>query len=132
MGIRRGDGVDGYWIRSLWIVGDANQVIKMKEVIKLYILSDNGNIQKENERRIKIEEHIFNYNNPADRETVEEYTDIEEEELTVENFKRACGSYLIYNDMMEYEQRWCRCLLLDEKDIEDIKWVIDNGIEKIS
>ncbi len=104
----------------------------MEEVIKLYILSDSGNIKRENQRRIKIEEHIFNYNNPADRETIEEYLPLDEEELTLDNFKETCKTYLIYNDVMEMEQRWCRCVILDEKDIEDIKWVIDNGIEKIS
>jgi hypothetical protein len=132
MDIRRSDGVNSYWIWSVWFVGDTNQVIKMEEVIKLYILSDSGNIKRENQRRIKIEEHIFNYNNPADRETIEEYLPLDEEELTLDNFKETCKTYLIYNDVMEMEQRWCRCVILDEKDIEDIKWVIDNGIEKIS
>lgn len=113
---------------------EINQVTKMQEeVIKLYVLSYGGNIQRENQRRMKIEEHVFNFNNPADREMVEEHIELEEgEELTLEDFKTGCRVYLIYNDMMKYEQRWCKCLLLDEKDIEDVKWIIDNGIEKIS
>lgn len=103
-----------------------------KEVVKLYVLTDIGNIQKQGEKRIRIEEYTFNYNNPDDRETVEDYTEDESEELTIDNFYEACRVYVIENEIMVYEQNWCRCMLLNEKMMEELKWVIENGIEKIS
>ena len=75
-----------------------------------------------NAKPLTIEKHTFNLE--EDFETISEYLDdddIDQDNITPEQFDDACRTYLQEEECMDWEQRLIQCMLLTEEQFKLIQ-----------